>query len=103
FGHFYYIAPMRSPQLNLFEVAGDKNSKNRYGRTQYGGAPSKGHRKLERPLSTKDWIHLVLKSDKDVGPFSLLRPRNRRIVESILKSKAKKFGIRIVDLANMGN
>ncbi len=90
-------------QTNLFEYFNKSKTRRRYGRTQHGGAQTKGHRKLERPLSTKRWIHLNLKSDKAKGPLSFLLPRNRQIVREIIKEKAQKFGIQIADGANVGN
>jgi hypothetical protein len=91
---------MKSKQLSLFESSKDGR---RYGRTEYGGAQTKGFRKLERPLSTKKWIHLVLKSDKAIGQFSFLAFNNKAKVEALLKRKAKKFGVQIGELVNVGN
>jgi REP element-mobilizing transposase RayT len=90
-------------QTNLFDYYDKKDVRKRYGRTQHGGSKTKGHRKLERPLSTKNWIHLVLKSDKAKGPFSFLLPKNKQIIKSIIRAKAKKFGVTMADGANVGN
>src|ERR1700745_2301595 len=96
-----YCPLMKTKQTNLFEYFG--KDKKRYGRTQYGGAPTTGHRKLERPLDTRKWIHLVLKSDKAVGKWSFLLPKNKAVVDSVIKAKARKFGIVLADIANVGN
>ncbi len=69
----------------------------------HGGSSSHGRRKLERPLGRKNWIHLVLKSDKAVGKSSLLNAPNKIAVQKILKDKARKFGVSIADEANVGN
>jgi REP element-mobilizing transposase RayT len=90
---------MKSSQLSLL----DTKTKKRYGRTSHGGANTSGKRKLERPLTTKGWIHLVLKSDKAVGQYSFLKPSNHLKVNYILQQKANKFGVRIARLANVGN
>jgi len=90
-------------QTNLFEYFDKKDVRKRFGRTQHGGAKTRGHRKLERPLSTKNWIHLILKSDKAKGPLSFLLPRNKQIIQLILREKSKKFGVTLVDGANVGN
>jgi len=90
-------------QTNLFDYFDKKEIRNRYGRTQHGGVKNKGHRKLQRPLSTKKWIHLILKSDKAKGNLSFLLPRNKHIIQSILKQKSKKFGVMLADGANVGN
>ena len=84
---------MRLTQLSLF----DKDTKRIYSRTKHGGADSVGKRKLERPLSSKHWTHLVLKSDKAQGKLNLLLPRNQIFIEQTLREKARKFGVRIAD------
>ena len=90
---------MKAQQQNFF----DKETKKRYARTAHGGRPSLGSRKLERPLSAKCWIHLVLKSEKAVGKLSFLHAPNKIAVQKILKEKARKFGVSIADEANVGN
>ncbi|MGZ3723959.1 MAG: hypothetical protein ACXVA9_13545 [Bdellovibrionales bacterium] len=90
---------MRNIQQSLF----DKSTKKRYSRTIHGGDEDKGRRKLERPLGRRNWIHLVLKSDKAVGKLSFLHAPNKTAVQKILKDKARKFGVSIADQANVGN
>jgi hypothetical protein len=48
-------------------------------------------------------LHLVLKSDKAVGKLSFLTPKNQKLVRHVVFTKAKKFGIRVKDFANVGN
>jgi hypothetical protein len=72
---------MREKQFSLF----DDRTKKRYNRTAHGGTLNKGKRKLERPLSTRKSIHLVLKSDKAKGRFSFLNPHNKLLVNRILR------------------
>ncbi len=94
---------MRTTQGQLFKFNQMDSAHKRYGRTQHGGLGSKNHRKLERPLSTKKWIHLVLKSDKATGQLSFLKSSNQIFIRQLLQSKAQKFGVRIADFANVGN
>jgi hypothetical protein len=94
---------MRSAQTNLFDYFETKATRKRYGRTQHGGASASGHRKLERPLSTRKWIHLVLKSDKAKGKLSFLTPKNKILIQKIISEKARKFGVVVADQANVGN
>jgi hypothetical protein len=94
---------MRSTQTNLFDYFETGKTRKRYGRTQHGGATSNGHRKLERPLSAKKWIHLILKSDKAKGKLSFLVPKNEIFIQKIIKEKARKFGVVVADQANVGN
>jgi hypothetical protein len=51
-------------QKTLFDYSNDPSSRKRYARQTRGGISKKPARKLERPLSRKDFIHLVLKSEK---------------------------------------
>lgn len=90
---------MREKQFSLF----DNETKKRYNRTAHGGLKTTGKRKLERPLSTKKWMHLVLKSDKARGKYSFLLPANKRMIQQVLREKARKFGVAIADQANVGN
>jgi REP element-mobilizing transposase RayT len=88
---------MRNAQLQLF----DKQSKKRYTRTAHGGSLALGKRKLERPLSSKEWIHLVLKSDKAKGSLSLLSMNHKPAIVRIIEDKAQKFGVKIADQVYM--
>ncbi len=90
---------MKLKQQSLF----DKETKKRYFRTYHGGTTGIGRRKLERPLGKRNWLHLVLKSDKAVGKLSFLGAKNKIIVEKIIMDKARKFGVIIADIANVGN
>lgn len=91
-----YIAP-RMKQQSLF----DKEMKQRYGRTTYGGVKSKGHRKLERPFSRKYGMHIVLKSEKAKGALSLLKKEKQ--VAAVVYQTGEKFGVEVKDYVNMGN
>ena len=61
---------------------------------EFGGALLLNKRKSKRPLSTKNPIHLVLKSCQ-TGLFS---PGNRSL-EKLIRLQAQKFNIRIYDLS----
>lgn len=94
---------MSAKQTNLFDYFETSTTRKRYGRTQHGGTQNKGHRKLERPLSTIRPIHLVLKSNKAKGQMSFLTHKNKSFIESLIKEKAKKFGVKIHEYVNVGN
>lgn len=61
---------------------------------EFGGSLLEGKRKTKRPLSTKHPLHLILKSSCS-GVFN---PGNFSL-EKLIRSQAKKFGIKIYDLA----
>ncbi len=61
---------------------------------EFGGSLLDGKRKSKRPLSTKHPLHLILKSSHN----GLFNPGNQSL-EKLIRSQAKKFGIKIYDLA----
>ena len=69
----------------------------------FGGALLNGKRKSFRPLSSKDAIHFVLRSQWAFGKDSFLVPRNKKAIEGIIKRFAKKFGVRIYQQAITSN
>lgn len=69
----------------------------------FGGALLEGKRKTLRPLSSKDAIHFVLRSEFAVGRDSFLARRHQPQVHRILNHFAKKFGVRIYQMSINGN
>ncbi len=61
----------------------------------FGGALLHGRRKGLRPLSRKDSVHFVLRSEWAMGRDSFLAKRNYASIQYIIKRFAKKFGVRI--------
>jgi len=75
----------------------------KYSRTTHGGEESQGRRKEYRPLAENKWHHLTLKSEKAKGAWSFLTPKNQAIIRDTLKEKSKKWGVKIAEVANVGN
>jgi hypothetical protein len=69
----------------------------------FGGMLLKGNAKTARPLSSKNAIHLVLKSEQAIGPKSMLNPKNIDRVNAIVHEIAKKKFIEIYSYVNVGN
>ena len=69
----------------------------------FGGALLDGKRKSFRPLSSKDSIHFVLRSEWASGKDSFLVLRNKKSIESIIQKFAKKFGVKIYQQAINSN
>jgi REP element-mobilizing transposase RayT len=69
-------------------------------RTEHGGAFTRCRRKLERPVSVRRPMHVVLTSHRARGPWSLRR--HERAVRDALRTMARRFGIRVYDFANVG-
>lgn len=70
-------------------------------RAAHGGSLAHGRRKEKRPLSYKCPIHLVLRSEKARGSWSLLRHGRR--VDALLKMQARRHHVRILHYVNVGN
>jgi REP element-mobilizing transposase RayT len=70
-------------------------------RTVHGGDIGRGRRKLERPVSTRRPMHVVLTSHRARGPWSLRK--HDRAVRDVLRRMARRFDVRIYDFANVGS
>lgn len=69
----------------------------------YGGEHTKSKRKSARPFDPKQALHVVLRSSKARGQFSLLHPLHCNHIESHLRRLAKRWGVRVYRYANVGN
>ncbi len=69
----------------------------------HGGDIGKGRRKLARPFDPKRPLHVVLRSTRARGQWSLLRPRHADHVESVIKKTAETYGIKVYRFVNVGN
>ncbi len=84
-------------QLPLF----DREIHAELARTAHGGECHRGRRKLERPVSTRRPMHVVLTSRRARGGWSLRK--HDRIVRDVLRRMARRFDVRIYDFANVGS
>lgn len=76
------------------------NSKKEFG----GALLKKSHAKKARPISTKQAMHVTLRSSQARGEKSFLANRKRAAeINSKVHSLAKKYGIKIYRYANVGN
>ncbi len=69
-------------------------------KTDHGG-DLKNPQKRQRPLSTKESMHLVLRSTKAQGRLSF--NKHKKDIDRILQSFAGKYHIQILSYANVGN
>jgi REP element-mobilizing transposase RayT len=85
----------KNQQLKFF-----KNS-----RSEYGGdlLKTRKGRRHGRPLSTKESMHMVLRSSRAIGAWSFRHARNRTNVQSIISRFASKYGVKVLSIANAGN
>jgi REP element-mobilizing transposase RayT len=71
----------------------------------YGGLllKTRAGRLRGRPLSTKETMHLVLRSSKAKGDWSFRKPRNATQVNRIIDKFSVAYGVRVISMANVGN
>jgi hypothetical protein len=85
----------RNPQLKLL-----KDSPKAYGGDLLKTRKGRAH---GRPLDTHNTMHLVLRSSKAKGEQSFYRIENSRKIWGIIERFSKKYGIRVLSFANVGN
>jgi len=69
----------------------------------FGGNLQKGKRKTFRPLNPKSTVHLVLKSSRATGSWSLLQRLHKTRIHDLLKKLAQENGVQIYQYVNVGN
>ena len=84
-------------QLSLF----DRQVRAELARTEHGGDLRRGCRKLERPVSTRRPMHIVLSSRRARGSWSLRK--HDRVVRDVMRRMARRFDVRVYDFANVGS
>ena len=84
----------KTKQLSLFK---DKI------KPYFGGSMLKGNAKVRRPLTSKQAIHLVLKSELAKGEKSFLRKSNSKKIDRVIREQADRWGIKLYHLINVGN
>jgi hypothetical protein len=72
-------------------------------RPDHGGEINKGKRKSARPFSHKHAIHVVFRSIKARGHWSLLTRPNEKLVTRLLDVCAKRYHIKVYRSVNVGN
>src|SRR5947209_7277270 len=97
--------PRTQAQAELFTQQSPPRLKDhaRRNKLEHGGGIRKGKRKLARPIDSKRAMHLVLKSERAKGHWSMLRPQYTRNIRRIADKAAQKNGVRIYKFANSGN
>lgn len=70
---------------------------------EFGGASTRGKRKTARPIATKRAMHVVLRSSRARGSWSLLDSGKRKVVNRAIAAAAERFSVRVYDRANVGN
>ena len=77
--------------------------RNLEGRTAHGGFESVGKRKSSRPFSPKAATHIVLKSKRARGTWSLRHRKNHAKITAMIYVYAARFKVHVYRAANVGN
>jgi REP element-mobilizing transposase RayT len=72
-------------------------------RLDHGGEIGLKKRKTRRPFDHKRALHVVMRSTRARGEWSMLRPQNARKVKQVVNEAARKHGIKLYRFANVGN
>jgi hypothetical protein len=74
-------------------------------KSEYGGELMKTRkgRAHGRPLSTRESMHLTLRSTKARGDWSFRRGANPAKIDAIIKRFSSKYGVRVISKSNVGN
>jgi REP element-mobilizing transposase RayT len=69
----------------------------------HGGELGKGRRKSRRPIDPKQALHVVLRSSRARGEYSMLRSKNCNAIHRFTEELAQKWGVKLYRYANVGN
>ena len=73
-------------------------------RLEFGGELSKRSKfRTARPFSSKDTMHMVLKSSAATGKFSLGNSKNLEVVNRIVHRHCAKYGVKLLKYSNNFN
>lgn len=71
--------------------------------TAHGSDVTKGKRKIQRPFDPKQALHVVLRSEKARGQYSMLHPQHCNHIRSLVDRLKKQRNIAVYRYANVGN
>jgi REP element-mobilizing transposase RayT len=96
--------PANSPKKNPVQLSMLQSEESlKKEKELFGGSLIKGHARAERPLRSHFAMHLILRSSKATGLYSMLHKNNKSQIETLIKAAAAKQNIRIYKFANVGN
>ena len=70
---------------------------------EHGGSLVEGKRKGVRPVDPKSTHHIVMRSSRARGEWSMLHPKHRKNVDECAQAIAKRHGIKLYRYVNVGN
>jgi REP element-mobilizing transposase RayT len=69
----------------------------------HGGDLALGKRKIRRPIDPKQALHVVLRSSKARGAFSMLHAKNSEHIQQLTRKLSQRWGVQLYRYANVGN
>lgn len=90
---------LKNPQTDLFAKTSHAKKADRFG----GNRRTTRASRQFRPVSTRTSMHLILKSLQARGMWSLLTPKNKRVVREVVNEQSRKHGVQLLSWANGGN
>ena len=69
--------------------------------TEHGGEFRRGRRKVERPVSVRRPMHLVLRSERARGGWSMRKHQTK--IREALRACVLRSGVRVYEFANVGS
>jgi REP element-mobilizing transposase RayT len=86
------LKPKTETQIS-FPSLEPKDTGSRGKKREHGGSRSRGKRKTRRPLTTRQSLHVVLKSQRAKGRRALIR--HARYIRTRIQTAARKFNVRV--------
>jgi hypothetical protein len=93
----------RARQLDMFKESKKKKLRDHSGRVEHGGEVRKGVRKLRRPFDPKRPLHLVVRSSRAKGTWSMRQFSKAPLIKALAYRLAERNQIKIYEYANAGN
>jgi hypothetical protein len=94
---------MRARQLSFADIEKASKSAIFSRRTEHGHDVRKGRRKLFRPIDPRKPLHLIFRSERARGPWSLRRFKHVEHIRKLTYALAAKNQIKVIQYANVGN
>lgn len=71
----------------------------------FGGSllSKRAERARRRPISIKHSMHIVMRSSRAKGEWSFRRGKNPGRIVNLVNKFARKYGVRVLSMANVGN
>jgi REP element-mobilizing transposase RayT len=94
---------MNARQLSFADLKNNSKAEDFLKRKRHGHDLRKGQRKLFRPIDLKKPLHLVFRSERAKGSWSMRRFKHIEHIKKITYFLAKKNQVKVIEYANGGN